>query len=297
MHRPDHSDHPATVTVMSHWSFDDIPWDAFDPHRVDPGILRVVKAAALTERNSPQYARYLHNVFDDDADFANEIDRWAAEEAQHGETLGRWAEMADPTFNFQATFRHFTEEYVIPTEVDASVRGSRSGEMVARCVVETGTSSFYSALRDATDEPVLKDICRRIAGDEFRHYKLFYGTLKRTLKIESVPRRHRLRVALSRMQESEDDELAFAYHCANTPDRPYDRAASAKAYAARAFSRYRRPHVERGTSMVLKAAGLNPQGRLGRLATAALWRYLRFRLWRMADEIRAANAEAHCPAA
>ncbi|MBB4266860.1 acyl-ACP desaturase [Roseospira visakhapatnamensis] len=275
---------------MSVWTLDDIPWDAFDPTRVDAEMLRIIKAAALTERNSAQYALYLRNVFHDDPAFGAAVDLWAEEETRHGDALGRWAERADPGFDFQATFRRFVEGYVIPTDVSQSVRGSRTGEMVARCIVETGTSSFYSALRDAAEEPVLKDICRRIAGDEFRHYKLFYTTLQTTLARENVSRGRRLLVALSRMQETEDDELAFAYHCANTPDRPYDRATSARAYAARAFSRYRLTHVERGSAMALKAAGLNPQGRLGRLASGALWRYLRFRLWRMADEVRAGRA-------
>ena len=49
--------------------------------------------------------------------------------------------------------------------------------MIARCVVESGTSSYYSAIRDATEEPVLQEIAGRIAADEYRHYKLFYDTL------------------------------------------------------------------------------------------------------------------------
>ncbi|MBB4285272.1 acyl-ACP desaturase [Roseospira goensis] len=274
---------------MSHWTLDDIPWESFDAARVDPELLRIIKAAALTERNSGHYSKYLCNVFRDDPVFCAKAETWAEEEVRHGDALGRWAEMADPSFDFQATFARFVDGYVIPTDVETSIRGSRSGEMVARCIVETGTSSFYSALRDATDEPVLRDICRRIAGDEFRHFKLFYTTLKRYLDREAISRRRRVLVALGRMQESEDDELAFAYHCANTPDRPYDRAASSRAYAARAFQHYRLNHVERGSAMVLKAAGLAPHGRLGRLFSGALWRYLRFRLWRLGDEIRAAN--------
>jgi len=54
------------------------------------------------------------------------------------------------------------------------VRGSRSGELIARCVVETGTSSYYTAIADATDEPLLKTYAGHIASDELRHYKLFY---------------------------------------------------------------------------------------------------------------------------
>ena len=162
---------------MGHWTLDDIPWQRFDPERVDPDLMAVVKTAALVERNSSDYAAYLCNVFPQDAAFQEAARAWAVEEAQHGEALGRWAELADPSFNFRESFRRFSEGYRINVDATASVRGSRSRELIARCVVESGTSSFYSALRDATGEPVLKDICHRIAGDEFRHYKLFYSLL------------------------------------------------------------------------------------------------------------------------
>ncbi|WP_299444072.1 ferritin-like domain-containing protein [uncultured Rhodospira sp.] len=278
---------------MSNWTLDDIPWDAFDASRADPDMVCIIKAAALTERNSAHYSRYLCNVFRDDEGFCAQAETWAGEEEQHGDTLARWATLADPSFDFEETFQRFREGYVIPTDVDASVRGSRSGEMVARCIVEVGTSSFYSALRDATDEPVLKEICHRIAGDEFRHYKLFYDTLKRTQGEDRLSRRDRLMVAVKRMQESEDDELAFAYHCANTPDQPYDRETSSRAYGARAFRHYRRGHIDRASGMVMKAAGLRPHGWMGRLFGGALWRYLRFRLWRLRDEgPRAADDKA-----
>ena len=46
--------------------------------------------------------------------------------------------------------------------------------LAARCVVETGTATYYRALEQATDEPVLRDLTRRIANDEVRHYKHFF---------------------------------------------------------------------------------------------------------------------------
>jgi len=282
---------------MSHWTLDDIPWDTFDASRVDPELARVIKAAALTERNSGHYSKYLCNVFRDDPEFCAKAEVWAEEEERHGDALGRWAELADPSFDFHQAFDRFVTGYVIPTEVESSIRGSRSGEMVARCIVETGTSSFYSALRDAVDEPVLKQICRHIAADEFRHYKLFYSTLKRYLDRENISRRRRLLVALSRMQESEDDELAYAYHSANTPDRPYNRTASSRAYAARAFRHYRAGHIDRCSAMIMKAAGLEPHGRIGRLFSGALWRYLRFRLKRLKGEVPTTANDAATDAA
>ena len=88
--------------------------------------------------------------------------------------------------------------------------------MIARCVVESGTSSYYSAIRDATEEPVLKEIAGRISADEYRHYKLFYEILHKQDEPELAFWR-KLWVAVGRVRESDDDELAYAYYCANVP--------------------------------------------------------------------------------
>jgi len=156
----------------------------------------------------------------------------------------------------------------VPLEASGSVRGSQAGEMMARCIVETGTSSYYSALKDAAQEPVLKQVCAKIAADEFRHYKLFYAHLRRCLKRDRLSRWSRLRIGWGRLAESEDDELAYAYFAANEPlDAVYDRKRSTRAYAARAYPLYRPTHVQRGIAMVLKAVGVEPQGRLNSLLT------------------------------
>ena len=154
--------------------------------------------------------------------------------------------------------------------------------MVARCVVEIGTSSYYTALREAAREPVLQEICRHIAADELRHYRLFYKNLDRYLAQERIGRLSRLLVALGRVAESNDDELAYAYYAANETGRPYDRGHCNRAYARRVYALYRPHHVERGVAMLLKAAGLTPNGRLGLLTSRLAWRAMRYRANRLA---------------
>ncbi len=268
---------------MKHWTLDDIPWERFDRSRVNPEIVKVVKAASMVEANGGDYATYLCNVFHDDPLFQQAARDWAEEEVQHGAALARWAALADPDFDFEACFKRFREGFAIAVDADRSIRGSRSGELVARCIVETGTSSYYTALMEATDEPVLKAICRNIAADELRHYKLFYSHLKRYLAIEKVGPLRRLLVALGRVAETEDDELAYAYHAANEPpDHPYDRKRCSRAYARRAYGYYRMRHVERAVAMVLKAVGLNPTGRLNGILAPWAYRFMQFRSTRLA---------------
>ena len=273
---------------MKLWTLDDIPWPAFEAGKVDPEILAVVKAASVVEHNGSDYAIYLCNVFADDPDFQQAARDWAQEEIQHGKALAKWARLADPAFEFDAAFARFTEGVRLPLEAKSSVRGSRTGELIARCIVETGTSSYYAALGEATEEPVLKEICRNIAADELRHYKLFYRFLKHYLAREPLSRPARLRVALGRLMEMGDDELAYAYFAANGGGT-YDRVSSARAYARRAYGFYRPHHIERAVTMVLKAVGAPPNGRLARWLSALSYWYMRGRIRRFAAAEAAAQ--------
>ena len=247
------------------WRLDDIAWDSFDPSKVTPDLVRIAKAACLVEHNGAAYGAYLRDVFRDDASFCAVAKVWADEEVKHGQALRRWAERADPAFDFDDAFARFTARIKLPEAPEASVRGSRARELIARCVVEVGTSTYYSALRDSTEEPAFRDVCAHIAADEFRHFRLFYDHMRRYRARERPNLLTRLRVAVGRLIEAEDDELAYAYYCANGFTVPYRRRDVGREYARQAFSRYRPEHVELGAKMVLKAVGLRPHSWYGRM--------------------------------
>ena len=274
----DRSSAPYEATLMKHWRLEDVAWDRFDPAQVDPSIVPLVKAAAMVERNGVDYAVYLGRVFVDDPDFRRASDNWAIEEVQHGDALGRWAMLADPGWNFEAAFQRYRDGYKLPLDADASVRGSRTGELIARCMVETGTSSYYTALAEATEEPVLQQVCKLIAADEYRHFKLFYDHMRRYLARERLGMLNRLKIAAGRITESEDDELAFAYHCGNEPEATaYQHERCIAAYMGRAISFYRFRHIERAMGMILKSVGLPPRGRLSAAGARLTWTLLQRR--------------------
>ena len=281
-----HNKADQLVTGVRHWDMDrDIPWDRFDAYKVDPELLRILKAASLVEYNARDYATYLNNVFSDDSDMQADVNAWAQEEVQHGAVLGRWCEYADPDWSHEKAFERFVAGFRPDIDAMQSIRGSRVGEMVARCMVEVGTSSYYGSMGAATDEPVLKEICKRIAADELRHYKMFYKNMKRYLPVEHPSKYERFKVAIGRVVETEDDELSYAYYAANAPeDAPYDRKWYNQAYMRRAFEFYSPKQVERAVSMTWKASGLNPQSRIANLTARAAWRYLRFKANRLAAQ-------------
>jgi hypothetical protein len=276
---------PAGTVYAQGWTLEDIQWSNFDPAKVTAEMLSAVKAAALVEFNAPDYVAYLKRIFADGGpETLAAIEQWGCEESQHGRALGRWAEMADPDFHLDQAFARFRKGYR-PAHFESSeatsVRGSRRGEMIARCVVESGTSSYYSAIRDATDEPVLKEIAARIASDEYRHYKLFFDTLNVQAEPD-LPFWRKLLVAAGRIRESDDDELSYAFYCANV--RPEDEAT--KPYVRRTYVRqsflagmqiYRPNHIRKLTQMVAKVVGVRVQSRLVDLASALIWRVMRAR--------------------
>jgi rubrerythrin len=225
---------------------------------------------------------YLKRVFADAGpETIASLEQWGREEAQHGRALGRWAEIADPQFKLEEAFVRFRNGYKpahFLAQAEGSVRGSRRGEMIARCVVESGTSSYYSAMRDAAEEPVLKEIAGRIAADEYRHYKLFYDTLN----AQSEPDLRfwkKLWIAVGRVRESDDDELAFSFYCANVPPEeenitPYNCKKYSRLASQASMAIYHRHHIQKLVQMVVKVVGADPHGWFANLAGAVLWRRL-----------------------
>jgi hypothetical protein len=131
-------------------------------------------------------------------------------------------------------------------------------------------------------EPVLKEICRNIAADEIRHYKLFYKNLTRCLECERIGFLQLLRVAFGRIAETEDDELAYAYYAANEIAAPYDRRRYSRAYARRALALYQEDHVRHMIAMVFKAVGIAPRSRFAGAASRLAWLAVRYQTARLA---------------
>jgi hypothetical protein len=263
--------------MTGRWRNQDIDWARFDRSKVAPDIVAAAKAAALVEYNAADYVAYLQRVFADDAEFCAAAQIWGGEEEQHGRALAAWAKLANPDWDFDAAMARFRQNFHLPLDADGSVRGSRAGELIARCVVECGTSSLYSALRDASAEPVLKQVAGKIAADEFHHYRLFFNHFERYDARHRLNLLQRLRIAIVRIVESEDDELAVAYWAANAPHEVYDRRRHGAAYGVRVGRLYRFGHIQHAVAMVLKACKLDPQGRLGHWTARLFWSVLQMR--------------------
>jgi hypothetical protein len=145
---------------------------------------------------------------------------------QHGRALRTYVAYVWPEYDWDTAFRNFMDEYSLTCSVE-DFEKTRALEMVARCVVETGTATLYRAIGECSDEPVLKEITDNIRTDEVRHYKHFFKYFKKYNKIEGNGRLAVLGALMRRVMEikNEDSEIALRHVFAiRYPERVRDQA-------------------------------------------------------------------------
>lgn len=250
-------DYPGAAT----WSVDHIPYDQINRDAVhgDEQLFFVIASASFVEITSDLFTRSLAGFFADDVELATWLlESWEPEELQHGEALKRYVKAVWPEFDWDRTYEEFLVAYR-PLCAPELLASTRALEMAARCVVETGTASFYRMLAHSTDEPVLKLIANNIRGDEVRHYKHFFHAFERYRAVEGTGRAAVLRALLAEMAEidSQDGYLAFKYvFQARNPGRKFD-ASDYAAYRERVRD-LARDHfpTDAAIKMLLKPLGL-----------------------------------------
>jgi hypothetical protein len=124
--------------------------------------------------NSPPTSAWNLAIFiaDDPGTVQWLTNRWEVEEVRHGTDLRRYVETVWPDFPWDAAYARFLTDYSRFCS-DEQLDSTRSLEMAARCVVETEPPRSIACYRNATDEPVLHDLARRISSDEVRALQVF----------------------------------------------------------------------------------------------------------------------------
>jgi len=262
------------------WSIDDMPYHALERERVKDNALLfyIIASASFVEITSDVYTCTLTDFFHGDAEVIDWLERaWESEELQHGRALKRYVETAWPDFDWEGAYRNFISEFRRFCSVD-QLADTRALEMAARCVVETGTATFYRALAEMSPEPVLREIAAAISADEVRHYKYFYRFFLRYHECEHPSRLAVVRTLWARIGEvdTEDAFYAFKHVClARHPDAKF-RDADYAAFRAqlRPLATRHFPHLM-ASKMLLKPLGLSvPVARLAVPAMASASRLL-----------------------
>jgi len=203
----------APATGSRGWTLDDIPWDRVDRALIenDERLLYLTAAASFIEITSETYTRNLIDFCAGDREVITWLRTgWEVEEVQHGAALRRYVETVWPAFDWKKAYSSFVEEYGRICTMEGLAK-TRALEMVARCVVETGTSSFYRMLADASPEPVLRRLAGLISRDEVDHYKHFYRYFRHYAEREHPSRAAVLRTLLWRTGAADAEDAAIAF--------------------------------------------------------------------------------------
>jgi rubrerythrin len=180
----------ASHEAEQHWKIEDLDFGriALDKVRPDENLFNLVTCASFIESGSDLYTHNLVDYFKGDDEVTEWLsNHWELEELQHGKALRAYVRHVWPEFEWDTAYRGFLEEYATYCKVEL-LGPTRALEMTARCVVETGTATYYRAMARSTDEPVLQDLATRIATDEVNHYKHFYRFFRRYRQEEKLSR-------------------------------------------------------------------------------------------------------------
>jgi len=196
----------------SHWSLADVDLDRiqYDEVRDDLLMYYLVTTASFIETAAELYTRNLVEHFPDPKAQAWLANRWQHEELQHGRALRAYVEAAWPQVEWERGYAGFFEDYSALCTMD-ELEPSRTLEMAARCVVETGTATFYTMLHDGAREPVLKHLTGLIRQDEVRHYNYFRSFFQAYQKHERIGRLGVVRALHKRFTEMESEDAYIGF--------------------------------------------------------------------------------------
>ena len=202
---------------MAAWDYTrDIDYDSINKEKVKENhfLFYLLTIASFIEITSETYADNLSEYYEDNQEALNWLNEtWKAEEVQHGKALRAYVQHVWGDFPWQKAYDRFLQLYLPLCNTD-SFQSTRGLEMVARMIVETGTSTMYRAFEayaKSFDEPVLANLTYNIYRDEVNHYSYFDKYFKYYNESESLGRKEILGVIVQRLKDasSEDIEMGF----------------------------------------------------------------------------------------
>lgn len=207
-----------SANASKKWDLGTIPWDRLDASLVHDreDLFYLVTAASFIEIAADLYSNNLAQYFADDPEIVAWLESsWQKEEVRHGTTLRKYAQRAWPQFDWDNAYSQFFEDYSRKCIISA-YEPTHVLEMVARCVVETGTATFYQSLATQTNEPVLKGIALAIRAEEINHYKHFYAYFNK-LNVDHITNRWQIFGAVFRriLEARKDDAECAMWHVFN----------------------------------------------------------------------------------
>jgi len=198
------------------WHYEDIDYNLVNKEAIKniDFLFYLITSASFIEITSDVYEKNLAQFYKDNQTLVGWLENvWEPEELQHGKALKKFVNTVWPEFNWERAYERFKKYYLPHCTLD-EFQPTKAKEMLARMVVETGTSTFYKALENYSkdiDTPILAQIAHNISKDEVYHYEKFEEGYRFYNNEEKLGRDDIIKVIYDRLKEvdGEDGRLAF----------------------------------------------------------------------------------------
>jgi len=201
---------------MMRWNYKELDYDSINKEELKDKdfLFYLIACASFVEITSDVYEKNLEEFYSDEEDVKKWLKEvWEPEEIQHGVALREFVKRVWSDFDWDKAYDKFKKEYLPLCTID-EFQDSKAKEMLARMVVETGTSTLYKSISKlAKDEniPLLEELASNISKDEVYHYDQFYELFKKFNEKEKLGRDDIVKVIYDRLKmiDGEDAKIAF----------------------------------------------------------------------------------------
>ncbi|WP_281950783.1 ferritin-like domain-containing protein [Nitrosophilus kaiyonis] len=198
------------------WNYKEIDYEKINKKALKDNefLFYLITSASFIEITSHVYEKNLKEFYKGDESLIKWLENvWEPEEIQHGKALKKFVNSVWKDFDWDSAYKRFLEDY-LPHCTLEEFQPTKAKEMLARMVVETGTSTFYRAIENYSkdlDTPILAQISRNISKDEVYHYDIFEEAYQKYNKIEKLKKDDIIKVIYNRLKmvDGEDAKLAF----------------------------------------------------------------------------------------
>jgi rubrerythrin len=240
------------------WHYEqDIPFEKIEKERVHANrfLLQTLAIASFIEITSELYDSNLGEYYaGDDETVAWLHETWEPEEVQHGQALKRYIETVWPEFEWQRHYDRFVQEYAPLCTVEA-LEPTRAREMLARMVVETGTSTLYKMLASYAKElrePVLEKLASLISKDEVYHFEMFEKVFEKYKAEEKLGKKEITSILYKRLKTVNNEDVKIAYEVLECEEPYNDYLEKVSAMAKKHYP------YKQASRMFIRPLGLHP---------------------------------------
>lgn len=191
------------------WRLDeDIDWNAINPALLSDRQVELITHICKTEIGSLYAAEAFLRDFYDDIDFSCFVSIWYYEEMKHFMVLKKY-------------LMHLGVE--IPTEELQPLRmtipeSTQESILMIHFLSEHKLAAWYQTMSDWLDEPVAKDMFKKIAADEIRHGQAYFDFIQRDIEIRPERLLRYLKTALFMLSPKAPSDM-HAVTLTGTTDR------------------------------------------------------------------------------